>query len=108
MPAAVWRRSSRMTVLRHYSGGSRLPRHRHQGAYAAVVVAGSFVEAGDRGRHRLEAGKVAFHAEFEAHRDDFGGGGAVVLDLPLTRCPEVATGELDALDEVVRLASRDV
>ncbi|RPH68176.1 MAG: hypothetical protein EHM78_19775 [Myxococcaceae bacterium] len=61
-----------MTVLRHYSGGSRLSRHRHRGAYAAVVVAGGFVEAGDRGRHRLVAGMVAFHAEFEAHRDDFG------------------------------------
>ncbi len=97
-----------MTVLRHYSGGSRLPRHRHGGAYAAVVVAGSFVEAGDRGRHRLVAGKVAFHADFEAHRDDFGRGGAVVLDLPLTRCPELATGELDAVDEVVRLATRDL
>jgi AraC-like DNA-binding protein len=97
-----------MTVLRHYSGGSRLPRHRHGGAYAAVVVAGGFVEAGDRGRHRLVAGKVAFHADFEAHRDDFGRGGAVVLDLPLTRCPELATGELDAVDEVVRLATRDL
>jgi AraC-like DNA-binding protein len=97
-----------MTVLRHYSGGARLPRHRHQGAYAAVVVAGGFVEAGDRGRHRLAAGMVAFHAQFEAHRDDFGRAGAVVLDLPLTRCPELATGELDAVDEVVRLATRDV
>src|SRR5678815_1712198 len=97
-----------MTVLRHYSGGSRLPRHRHRVAYAAVVVAGGFVEAGDRGRHRLAAGKVAFHADFEAHRDDFGPAGAVVVDLPLTRCPELATGELDTVDEVVRLATQDV
>ena len=96
-----------MTVLRQYSGGSRLPRHRHLGAYAAVVLSGDFVEAGDRGRHRLAAGRVVFHRAFEAHRDEFGRNGAVVLDLPLSRCPAFTTGELDALDDVVRLAGRD-
>lgn len=108
MGGPVRRRTSQVTVLRHYSGGSRLPRHRHLGAYAAVVLAGDFVEAGDRGRHRLEAGKVVFHRPFEAHRDEFGRGGAVVLDLPLSRCPELTTGEVDALDAVVRLALRDL
>jgi len=97
-----------VTVLRHYSGGSRLPRHRHVGAYAAVVLSGDFVEAGDRGRHHLEAGKVVFHRPFEAHRDEFGPRGAVVLDLPLPRCPDFTTGGLDALDSLVRLARRDL
>jgi len=101
------RRTGRVTDLRHYSGGSCLPRHRHLGAYAAVVLAGDFVEAGDRGRHRLDAGKVVFHRPFEAHRDEFGRRGAVVLDLPLGRCPELTTGEVDALDVVVRLARND-
>jgi AraC-like DNA-binding protein len=96
-----------MGVLRHYSGGFRLPRHRHVGAYAAVVLSGEFVEAGDAGRHRLEAGKVVFHPAFEAHRDDFGRSGAVVLNVPLGRCPAFATGEIDALNEVIRLAERD-
>ena len=96
-----------MTVLRHYSGGSSLPRHRHGGAYAAVVLAGDFLEAGDRGRHRLTPGKVIFHRAFEAHCDQFGRRGAVVLDLPLPRCPAFSTGELDAVDAVVRLAGRD-
>src|SRR5262249_12949257 len=84
--------------------GSRLPRHRHLGAYAAVVLSGGFVEAGDRGRHRLAAGSVVFHRAFEAHRDEFGRSGAVVLDLPLSRCPEFTTRELDTLDAGVRLA----
>jgi AraC-like DNA-binding protein len=96
-----------VTVLRQYSGASRLPRHRHLGAYAALVLAGDFVEAGDRGRHRLAAGKVVFHRPFEAHRDEFGRTGAVVLDLPLARFPAFITGELDAVDAVVRLAERD-
>jgi len=73
-----------------------------------VVLAGDFIEAGDRGRHRLAPGKVVFHRPFEAHRDEFGRRGAVVLDLPLTRCPAFTTGELGALDAVVRLAGQDL
>jgi AraC-like DNA-binding protein len=96
-----------MRVLHHYAGGLRLPRHRHLGAYAAVVLSGDFVEAGDRGRYRLGAGQVAFHPAFEAHRDDFGRAGAIVLDVPLRRCPAFATGELAALDGFIRLAQRD-
>jgi len=102
------RRGFRVTVPRQYSGGSRLPRHRHVGAYAAVVLAGDFVEAGDRGRYRLCAGTVAFHSAFEAHQDDFGRAGAVVLDLPLSRCPAWTIGVLDEVDVVVRLARHDV
>lgn len=97
-----------MKLLRHYSGGFRLPRHRHAGAYAAVVLSGEFVEAGDRGRHRLQAGKVVFHPAFDAHRDEFGRVGAVVLDVPMGRCPAFVTGELGALDGVIRLAQRDM
>lgn len=107
MPGPIQRRTTRVTVLRHYSGRSRLPRHRHLSAYAAVVLAGDFVEAGDRGRHRLAPGKVVFHLPFEAHRDEFGRTGAVVLDLPLSRCPTFTTGEVDAIDALVRIAERD-
>jgi AraC-like DNA-binding protein len=96
-----------MGIPRHYAGGFQLPRHRHVGAYAAVVLSGDFVEAGDRGRYRLETGKVVFHPAFEAHRDDFGRAGAVVLDVPLGRCPAFATGEVAALDGFLRLAQRD-
>src|SRR5262249_6104293 len=102
------RKASRVTVPSHYSGGYRMPRLRHLAAYAAVGVAGDFVEAGDRGRYRLGAGTVAFHSAFEAHQDDFGRAGAVVLDLPLSRCPAWTTGVLDEVDAVARLASRDV
>jgi AraC-like DNA-binding protein len=96
-----------LSLLLYYSGGSRLPRHRHVPAYAAVVLSGEFVEAGDAGRHRLETGKVVFHPPFEAHRDDFGQAGAVILNVPLGRCPAFATGELAELHGVIRLARRD-
>jgi len=108
MPARGLRRFLELIGMRHYSGRSRLPRHRHLGAYAAVVLAGEYVEAGDRGRHRLAAGKVVFHRPFEAHQDEFGRTGAIVLDLPLALCPVFSTGELDAVDAVVRLAERDL
>ncbi|MGA2458458.1 MAG: AraC family transcriptional regulator [Terriglobales bacterium] len=60
-----------------------LDRHSHNAAYAAVVVAGSYEEAGDQGRFRVEAGDVLLHDRFEAHIDRFSKAGAVVLNLPL-------------------------
>jgi AraC-like DNA-binding protein len=61
-----------------------LDRHSHDAAYAAVVVAGGFEEAGDQGRFRVEAGGVLLHDRFEAHLDRFSSAGATVLALPLT------------------------
>jgi AraC-like DNA-binding protein len=60
-----------------------LDRHSHDAAYAAVVVAGSYEEAGDQGRFQVEAGGVLLHDRFEAHLDRFSKAGAVVLNLPL-------------------------
>jgi len=60
-----------------------LDRHSHDAAYAAVVVAGNYEEAGDHGRFRVEAGGVVLHDRFEAHIDRFSRAGAVVLNLPL-------------------------
>ena len=60
-----------------------LDRHSHDAAYAAVVVAGSYEEAGDQGRFRVEAGGVLLHDRFEAHLDRFSRAGAIVLNLPL-------------------------
>lgn len=62
---------------------SRLKRHVHDEAYAALVLAGGYEEAGDRGRFRVKAGDVIFHEEFEAHLDRFPESGAVVLNLRL-------------------------
>ncbi|MFP2910058.1 helix-turn-helix domain-containing protein [Pyxidicoccus sp. 3LFB2] len=91
-----------------FTTATRLERHRHVTGYTAVVVAGGYVEAGDSGRFRLEAGSVVFHSAFEAHADQFGTTGAVVLNLPLPdAAPEVAVGRLRDVDAVVRMAERD-
>ena len=84
-----------------------VPRHHHLAPYAAVVLRGSYVEAGDRGRYRVEAGDVLLHDRFEAHRDAFGAAGADILNLP---CPEgigPACGRIADPDRIVRVAERD-
>lgn len=57
--------------------------HCHDEAYAALVLAGSYEEAGDHGRFQVEPGDVLWHERFEAHVDRFSASGAVVLNLPL-------------------------
>ena len=41
-----------------HSPCEQLPRHPHDEAFAAVLLSGGYVEAGDTGRHRLEPGDV--------------------------------------------------
>lgn len=96
-------------ALRRYEGHARLVRHRHVHGYAAVVLAGSYVEAGDRGRVRVGAGHVVLHGAYEAHRNEFAGVGAVVLDVPLAGGrADPWTGTVPDPDAVARLAERDL
>ena len=68
-----------------------LPRHLHDHAFAAVVLSGGYVEAGDTGRHWMEAGDVLLHQSWESHLDRFDGRGAEVLVLaPSTRSTTAA------------------
>ena len=46
-----------------------MDRHVHKRAYAALVLSGGYEEAGDSGRHRVQAGNVVLHEAFEAHLD---------------------------------------
>lgn len=92
----------------HFLAATRMERHRHVRGYASVVVSGGYVEAGDSGRFRLGAGSVVFHRPFEAHADQFGTRGAVVLNLPLpTTMPDMSVAMLRDVDAVVRAAERD-
>ena len=90
-----------------YPCHASLARHRHREAYAAVVLSGSYVEAGDRGRRRVEAGDVLVHEPFETHRDEIAARGAEVLNLPLphgVRLP--ASGRAADPDLLARLCER--
>lgn len=96
------------SVFQRFSAAGRLARHRHDTGYIAIVVAGDYMEAGDAGRFHLRAGHAVFHRCFEAHADQFGASGAVVLNLPLVAPASTPpTVLLNDLDAIVRAAERD-
>lgn len=74
-----------------------------------MILAGRYVEAGDSGLHRVDAGHVLLHAPHEWHLDRVGRNGAEVLVLPL---PEAWTGASHARVEdpgaLARLAESDM
>jgi AraC-like DNA-binding protein len=61
----------------------RLLRHPHETPFAAVVLSGGYVEAGDTGRHAMKPGDVLLHGPWESHLDRFSRRGAEVLVLPI-------------------------
>jgi AraC-like DNA-binding protein len=85
-----------------------IARHVHTRAYAALVLSGCYEEAGDSGRHRVQAGDVVLHEAFEAHLDRFPKSGAVILNVPLpAECAvRSGVGRADDPDAIVRLVER--
>lgn len=85
------------------TAGGVIPRHRHDAAYAAVVLQGGYHEFGDAGRWRLQEGDVVVHPAWEAHGDVVDGRDARVLNLPLGGCThKPAVLRARAPDEVAR------
>ncbi|QPF71930.1 helix-turn-helix transcriptional regulator [Roseateles sp. DAIF2] len=97
------------SLISLHSAFERMPRHRHGQGYVALVLAGGYVEAGDRGRMRVEAGQAVFHGAHESHRNEFFGVGARVLNLPVPAggIGEAPLGRVDDADAIARLAERD-
>jgi AraC-like DNA-binding protein/quercetin dioxygenase-like cupin family protein len=88
--------------------GERLPRHRHDVGFTAVVLSGGYVEAGDTGWHRVAAGDVILHRAFESHLDAVDRRGAQVLVLPLpSRVVAATRGRFSDPDLLARLAADD-
>ncbi|HWA91521.1 MAG TPA: helix-turn-helix domain-containing protein [Rhizomicrobium sp.] len=90
----------RQTIAAH----TRYPRHAHGEAYAAIVLSGGYVEAGARGRWRVQAGDVLLHDAFEPHRDEFGRGDCEIvnLSLPRMRLPRFVAGSIADPDAILR------
>jgi AraC-like DNA-binding protein len=95
-----------MTALTRHGPRERLARHRHAEGYVALVLSGSYVEAGDGARIAAGPGDVILHSCYDAHQDDFGRAGATVLNLPLAAAMP-RYGRIADADAVVRLAKRD-
>ena len=90
------------------AAGSVKRRHRHARGYVAVVLAGSYVEAGDERRRRLGPGDALVHREFDGHLDLIGRHGADVLNLPLPANRPLPIGVRVAdPDAVARIAEAD-
>jgi AraC-like DNA-binding protein len=88
--------------------GAIIPRHVHAAAYATVVLDGGYQEAGECGRWRVQAGDVLLHAPFSAHWDQAPARGARVLNLVVAGSVQrSACGQVEDLDQVLRLAERD-
>jgi AraC-like DNA-binding protein len=85
----------------------RVERHHHVAGYAAVVLRGGYLEAGDSGRFRAAAGDVLLHDAFEAHLDHFAPAGADILNVLLTAAPAVPFGKVADPDRLVRQAEHD-
>jgi AraC-like DNA-binding protein len=83
-------------------------RHSHDHAYAAVILSGSYEEAGDHGRFRVQPGDVLIHERFESHLDRIGASGTVVLNLRLITGHRFRAGmaRIADPDAMVRLAER--
>jgi len=87
---------------------TRVPRHRHDHAYAALLLSGSYEECGSRGRFLVGAGVVLFHEAFDDHLDRILSSGAQILNLRFDR---FSTGpdifRVADADAIVRAAERD-
>ena len=91
-----------------WAGLYRIPRHRHRGPYAAVILAGGYEESGSYGRYRVQAGHALMHRSFDAHLDRFERSGARVLNLPLDEEPTFGLGWVGDPDAIARLAATDL
>jgi len=86
-----------------------LPRHRHLGAYAAVVLAGSFEESGYVGRIRATAGDVLIHPAMDCHANVMVSAGVKLIKLDWhDRSGTGGFYRLDEVDALARTVEKDV
>lgn len=95
--------------LQRVAANQTLPRHRHAGAYVALVLRGGYEEAGCCGRWRVESGDILLHSEFEGHCDRFGAAGAEILNLPLPLAwpMDIAFARCRGVEGIVDCARKD-
>jgi AraC-like DNA-binding protein len=85
-----------------------LPRHRHLRAYATVVLAGRFEEAGYNGRILATAGDVLIHPAMDCHANQMISAGVKLIRLEWSDTSGVGgLFSVDNIDELARTAERD-
>lgn len=66
-----------------HGAGDHIAAHRHELAYAALVLDGDYEEASPEGVWRLEAGDLVVHPPYHLHLNRFERGGVRVLNITL-------------------------
>lgn len=91
------------------ASGAAIPWHRHGSGYVAIVLEGGYLEAGDSGRIRVQAGDAVVHLPFSAHADFVQPQRVelINLPLPLERALALRSGRLHRPDEVLAAARSD-
>lgn len=92
-----------------FSSSFSLPRHRHLGAYATVLLAGTLEEAGYSGRILATAGDVIIHPTMDCHANQMVSAGVKLIRFDWPDASGVGgLYHLDSIDELARTAERDV
>ena len=91
-----------------WSAHCSIPRHRHERAYAAVILSGGYEESGSLGRYRVRSGHVLLHRAFDAHVDRFESSGARILNLLWNAPPAFGLGVVADPDTIARVAEKDL
>ena len=66
-----------------HRAGTQIAAHRHQHAYAALVLSGSYSESGPDGAWQCSAGELVIHPPYHLHTNRIGNSGARVLNFEL-------------------------
>lgn len=86
-----------------------LPRHRHLHAYATVVLAGTFEEAGYVGRILATAGDVLIHPSMDCHANRMISAGVKLIRLDWPDASGIGgLYSMNDVDELARVAEKDV
>ncbi|TPG40531.1 AraC family transcriptional regulator [Sphingomonas koreensis] len=85
----------------HLPGAQALPRHRHAQPYAAIVLAGRYLECGDEGRFEATDGAVVVHGSHQAHLNVVAPAGAHVINVPMSLSTPTGLFSCKALDSVM-------
>ena len=92
-----------------HARSEKLARHCHSHPFAAVVLSGRYLEAGDQGRRTVASGEVLIHGPYESHLDRFSPEGAEVLIVPIAAHGQLAPfGRHPDPDLVAREAEKDL
>jgi AraC-like DNA-binding protein len=96
--------SSRPTAFISEHPHARVPAHRHQRAYAALVLKGGYAERGPDGVWHCEENDIVVHPRFHVHGNDVAAKGARVLNILLPDTPDTAEYRVVRIENPAPLA----